>query len=150
MKTLLATLIFAFAALAQAEGVYRCGNTYSGKPCGPDAKMLVAPPLRQVALQKLTDNPPDAGRIAFNQQACVDAVRRAMKDPDAARMGPGSRGGASLDYIEGRTVQVVTYFVNANGKNSYGGYTGEKLHMCSFDPTEKVMLRTKEIGDAVR
>ena len=150
MKHALVALFFLPAALAQAQGVYRCGNSFSEQPCGPDAKVLQAPPVKLSSIRKLPDTPPADSVIEANKQTCAAAVRAAMKDPDAARVGAARRSGADVDYFNGRAFHVVTYFVNANGKNSYGGYTGDKLHICSFDPGETRLIRTAEIGPAVR
>ncbi|HEY3046819.1 MAG TPA: hypothetical protein VGJ72_05050 [Polaromonas sp.] len=146
-------LIFVLALLGatgHAQTMYRCGNTFSERPCGPDAKVLVQGPAKEQPLVALPDTPPSADVIEANKLACASAVRNAMKDPEAARIGTVTRSGPGVDYFQMRTFQVVIYFVNANGKNSYGGYTGEKLHMCSFDPSEKTIIRTRELGPAVK
>ena len=150
MKTVLATTLFLLATFAQGQGIYRCGNTFTQQPCGADAKVIQAAPVRAAAVKELPDNPPADSVIEANKLACVAAVRGAMKDPESARITPAKRSGPSVDYFNGERVNVVSYWVNANGKNSYGGYTGEKLHICSFDPDEKRIIRTTEIGPAVR
>ena len=150
MKTAFIVVFVAFAGFAQAQGIYRCGNTFSQQPCGADAKVVQAPPVRVAAMKALPDTPPADKVIEANKLACAAAVRSAMKDPESARMGEARRSRPDVDYFKGRSFHVVTYFVNANGKNSYGGYTGEKLHICSFDPDEKRIIRTAEIGPAIK
>lgn len=149
MKTVLAAAVFLPSAFAQAQGIYRCGNGFTEQPCGADAKVLQAPPARAVPVKELPDNPPPDSVIEANKLSCVAAIRSSMKDPESARITPAKRSGPSVDYFNGQRFNAVSYWVNANGKNSYGGYTGEKLHICSFDPGEKYIIRTAQIGPAV-
>ena len=150
MKTALATLLFLLTTFAHTQGIYRCGNSFTEQPCGADAKVVQTPQVRVASMKALPDTPPADSVIEANKLACAAAVRSAMKDPESARMGEARRSRPDVDYFKGRSFHVVTYFVNANGKNSYGGYTGEKLHICSFDPDETRIIRTAEIGPAVR
>lgn len=150
MKSALTILLFLLTAFAQAQGIYRCGNNFTQQPCGADAKVVQVAPVKLAAMKALPDNPPADSVIEANKLACVAAIRSGMKDPESARMGTARRSGADVDYFNGRSFHVVTYTVNANGKNSYGGYTGEKLHICSFDPDEKRIIRTAEIGPAIK
>lgn len=73
-----------------------------------------------------------------------------LKDADSARIKDVRRGGASMQYQDGRTFPGVSYFLTINAKNSYGGYTGEKLWTCTFDAAEKNLIRVREIGPSPR
>ncbi len=132
---------------ASAQGVYRCGNTFSEQPCGPDAKQIVAPPMKE-KLQ--ADTPPSQAVIAANLATCEKATRTKMKDPDAAQIKLIGRVGPSFMYSKGKRIQGVTYHIAANGKNSYGGYTGEKLYVCGFDTTEQTLIFSEETDRAPR
>ena len=138
---------------ASAQGVYRCGNEYSAQPCGANSKQVVAPPPPPAVSTStlpprphvLPDTkPPPVERIAANLALCESATRLKMKDPDAAKIRPIRRHGPTTVFIDGKFVHGIDYFVAANGKNSYGGYTGEKLFICAFDRAEMTLLRTSE------
>lgn len=101
-----------------------------------------APPVKAQRVSKLPDTPPAQELIEKNKATCTAAVRNGMKDPGAANMGTVSRLSSDVDYFNGQTFNVVSYAANANGKNSYGGYTGEKLQICSSDPDERRIVRT--------
>lgn len=139
------TLLLAVGA--NAQGVYRCGNTYSEHPCGRDAKQIVAPPVREVLPANL---PPSAAVVAANLATCVQATRAKMKDPDAAQIRVIGRAGPEFIYRAGKRMPGVTYHLAVNGKNSYGGFTGEKLYVCGFDATEQTLIFSEETDRAPR
>lgn len=132
---------------ASAQGVYRCGSTFSDQSCGPTARQIVAPVIKETLP---ADNPPPEAVIAANLALCEATVRRRMKDPGSAKITPIGRGGPDFMYRSGQRVQGVTYHVAANGKNSYGGYTGEKIHVCAFDAAERTLIFTEETDQAPR
>ena len=45
------------ASSAQAQTMYRCGNSYSDKPCGPEAKMLNEPKNKPAPIQAPVPSP---------------------------------------------------------------------------------------------
>lgn len=136
-----------FSTGAHAQGVYRCGNTFSERPCGPDAKQIMAPPMKETLR---ADTPPSADVIAANLALCERVTRAKMKDPESAKITPIGRVGPAFMYRAGKRVQGVAYHIAANGKNSYGGYTGEKLHVCGFDAAEQALIFSEETDKAPR
>ena len=149
MKTPLASLVlFPIFCFAQSA-MYKCGNTYSETSCGPDAKVMQAPKTPVVA-RVLIDKPPLDAVIADNSAKCEKQARAQMKDPFAAQIGPVLRGGLAVQYQDGRTYNGVNYFLDINGKNSYGAFTGARLWVCVFDEAETALLRVREIGPVPR
>lgn len=143
-------LFFIFCALssvASAQAVYRCGNTFTGTPCGPDAKVLVAPPPAPAKLEAPAYTPPPpADQIEANKATCEKKTRAAMKDPESTRIKSVSRAGRALQRLAGKSFYGVSYDMNVNAKNSYGAYTGEKLYNCVFSMDEKTYLGSQEIA----
>lgn len=153
MKTTLCAIIAMLTTCAFAQSaMYRCGNTYSETSCGADAKVLQAPKVKLLPVKAtpLVDHPPHESVIAGNIALCEKEARAKMKDPAAALITPARRGGLTLQYDHGRTYPGVDYLLNINGKNSYGGYTGEKLWNCVFNENETVLVRLYEVGPSVR
>jgi hypothetical protein len=64
--------------------------------------------------------------LAHYEAKALGAVRNSLKDPDGAR---GLRL-APLAPLIGDTTALI--FVIVNAKNSFGGYTGERLYAVSF------------------
>jgi hypothetical protein len=134
------------AATVSAQGLYRCGNTFSDQPCGPGAKVLVAPTETQRPPVKPADIPPSSEQIAANAATCERQTRSLLKDPESARIKDISRAGTALQYRSGKNFYGIDYRMNVNAKNSYGGYVGEKLYACVFALDEKTWLFSQEIG----
>lgn len=142
-------LLFIFCVLsstASAQAVYRCGNTFSGSPCGPDAKVVIAPPAPPPKLEMPATVPPPVEQIEANKAVCEAKTRAAMKDPESARIKSISRAGPSLQRLAGRSFYGISYDMNVNAKNSYGAYTGEKLYNCVFAMDERTFLGSQEIA----
>jgi hypothetical protein len=131
---LLATL----AGGASAQTLYRCGNTFSQTPCGEGAREVraagvaqpvVAPPLAPIDVKRETD-------LAAQ---CLYAIRSipAWKDRESLKISRPERATAGVARdVNGRRIAVVPWYAQVNAKNSYGGYTGDKMANCYFDSTE--------------
>ena len=137
-RTLFLAVIGTTAISTSAQSIYKCGSTFSDQPCGPDAKQIGKAPT--AALRLPADIPPSADRIAANLATCDRTTRASMKDPDAAKIRPIGRVGPAFQWKMGERVVGVNYAIAVNGKNSYGGYTGEKTYFCGFDSTETTMF----------
>lgn len=146
IRAALAVTMLFLVACANAQGVYRCGNTFSETPCGPDAKVLIAPPAAPAKLERPADIPPSAEKIEANKAVCEKKTREAMKDPESTKIKSVSRGGTALQRLAGRVFYGISYNMNVNAKNSYGGYTGEKLYNCVFSLDETTFLGIQEIA----
>ena len=77
---------------------------------------------------------------------CETAVRNQMKDPESARFKDMHRSRTDR-WCTKPPIQVRYYWVTVNGKNSYGGYVGEKPYRCALDMTESVVLGISQIGE---
>jgi len=141
-RTLFVAALGATTIAASAQSIYKCGNTFSELPCGPDAKQIGKPAPSEARL--LPDKPPSEDRIAANLALCERTVRTSLKDPGAAKIEPLGRVGPAFQYRMGERVAGVNYAVTANGKNSYGAYTGSKTFICGFDAAETSIFFTEE------
>lgn len=88
--TMLACLLL--PALASAQQLYRCGNTFSQTPCASDAAAVRLPP-------------PGGGQAATagsgGGQACGSAAMSALSRSDGSTL--------RVDAIEGGTSEVIQY-----------------------------------------
>lgn len=123
---------------AWAQTMYRCGSTFSQTPCGEGAREVRAPGVAQPVVA-----PPlaliDAAREGELAAICMDAIRMlpAWKDRDSLKIARPQRAAAGTARdVNGRRMAVVPWYGHVNGKNSYGGYVGDKLANCYFDSTE--------------
>jgi hypothetical protein len=128
----------ASASGAAAQTLYRCGNTFSQTPCGDGAREVraagvaqpvVAPPL----------GPIDGVRETDLAARCVHAIRSipSWKDRESLKVSRPERAAAGVARdVNGRRIAVVPWYAQVNAKNSYGGYTGDKMANCYFDSTE--------------
>ncbi len=136
-------LVFAAAHDAHAQKLYRCGSTFSQTPCGADAQEIkaagVPQPIPQPALESLAPE-----RYAEVRAMCERGIREqpAWKDPDSVKIRSIVRGARTIavTFESGRRRAVAPWYVTVNAKNSYGGYAGERLAECYFDPDEKTLL----------
>lgn len=89
--------------------------------------------------------PPSSQVIEANKKICLARIMALLKDPESARIGEITRShGPTPDYeTEKGWFPSISYTVSINAKNSYGGYTGSKVWACSFDLTEKEILRAR-------
>jgi hypothetical protein len=91
--------------------------------------------------------PPEPAKIEATKRTCETAVRAALKDPEGARVRDVTRMGPSILFISSdKTLPAVDYSMIVNGKNSYGGYAGEKPWLCVLDPGESNVIKVNEVG----
>lgn len=150
-----ALLLVAALFNAQAQKLYRCGNNFSQMPCGTEAKPMYrcggAPSetpcsenngISAKVLAELNKNPTNADRVEAMKAACLVWLRTtpAWKDRDSLKFGSVTRGKFDVTTINGSPTTVVSYLTTFNAKNSYGGYTGEKLALCYANEQENQIL----------
>ena len=122
-----------------AQKMYRCGSTYSQTPCGAEGKEIeiknTPAATSGVVTRKLPDNASAEVR-AKSTELCKLAVLGQLKDPDSAKFQNISRSNSlerRLPILNGPLVKTSGFNGYVNAKNSYGGYTGNKLFFCSVD-----------------
>lgn len=139
---------------AKEVGVSNNGPVSSSASAVAD---IQAAQLRAKKQAEQLGNPPnDPEQIKANKIACLTAIRSLLKDPDSARIGDFTRSeGYETDYAGGGNLildpsvkrgtwfPALLYSLPINAKNSYGGYTGNKLYSCSFDVTDKRLLKVR-------
>lgn len=74
----------------------------------------------------------NGGPIEAGKALCKAAAPKAVtwKDPGSLLVGEPFGGKMQVTQLHGVSVPSRLFFVPVNGKNSYGGYTGEKSLMC--------------------
>lgn len=134
-------LIFSLFLAQESYAVYRCGNTYSQTPCGPEAKKLnvQSTPANEGRAVPETSSE----RVEENIKLCEQMLREvpSWKDRESLRVTPVNRLPRTMVVdINGRKREVISYTSIVNGKNSYGAYQGERLAMCYFDLEDRNFL----------
>lgn len=129
----------------QAQTVYKCGGTYSQTPCGPNATALPLRPNGTASLGatlKLKDEASNQTKEA-SEALCLAGVKGGLKDPDSAKFRGVARNGAferPFPIATGPMTKIVSYSGYVNAKNSYGGYTGDRLFSCTLNFSEEKVL----------
>ena len=137
-----AVVLACVAPHAYAQKLYRCGNTFSQVPCGQDAQEVraagVPQPVPTTALAELTPE-----RHAEVQAMCERGIRMrpAWKDPDSVKITAIRRAKRTeVVTLGGKRREIAPWYAAVNAKNSFGGYTGEKIVDCYFDAKEEALL----------
>ena len=87
------------------------------------------------AFKKLPDKASEQMK-ALSLELCKTAVLRILKDPDSAKFLNVARSNSlerRLPALNGPLVKTAGFNGYVNAKNSFGGYTGNKLFFCSLD-----------------
>ena len=126
------------ASASQAQPVYRCGNTYSQKPCAADAQP--APVMRNTRPDGATPGAADgSGRGA---ELCKAQLPQAIRldDPYSAKI--EVMGGARHDVVRyaGQPTVSRRYAVLVNAKNLNGAYMGQRTFHCHLSEDEARLL----------
>jgi hypothetical protein len=120
---LIALIALALAPHAQAQQLYRCGNTYSQIPCAQDA------PAKRI-FSDAADGGTDAAGKGF-ALCSTHAVQAAeVQDPDTARIRPqGPRRSEVIQYA-GQPMQAHRYDLTIDAKGPTGRYAGPVGYSC--------------------
>lgn len=134
-------LFFASTA-AFAQDAYKCKvngtMVYQDSPCKAVGPAPAEP--------QLPDLPATNETIQRATALCETAVRNQMKDPESAKI-KDIRRSRTDRWCRTPPIQVRYYWMTVNGKNSYGGYVGEKPYRCALDMGESVVLGVAQIGE---
>lgn len=135
---LVATITLLLAGACSAQSMYRCGNTFSQNPCGPDAKEVAIKGVPQPVVQTPAD-PEKAEKI---KAACLRWVTEVpfWKDRDSIKFSKFTVAALTQETLNGVTQTVRPYIVMVNAKNSYGGYIGEVPYVCYADPSDNKIV----------
>lgn len=130
--------LFFASTVAFAQDAYKC--KVNGAMVIQDSPCKVAGPLPAAP-----DLPASEETIKQASALCEAAVRSSMKDPESARITNIHRGGIGKWCKPTRDVRY--YWMVVNGKNSYGGYVGEKPYRCALNMSETVVIGVAQIGE---
>lgn len=135
-----AALLLAGLHTADAQTVYRCGNTISQTPCGPDAeakRVLGAPPA-----------PASRPASPTGQALCAEAALQLSGTPEPAS--------ARVTQLAPRRVEVIRYAnqplaafrfeLAVDAKTAYGLYSGPRPFSCwlSEDQARVLQLQARQ------
>ena len=121
---------------AQAGGMYRCGNTFSDKPC-PDGREL-----KHYASG--TTQQDGGGPKELGAQLCRDRFVEhfRIENPESVRIRQVTGGQADIiDYGAGRQTTARTFQVEVMVLNAYGTFMGPELYRCHTTDDGRRLLR---------
>jgi hypothetical protein len=134
-RTLLTTLVAATlgAGAADAQTLYRCGNTYSQTPCAADAASARVP----------SSAAPDPASGTAGQELCATdgLAQLAFPDPESTRIRSVNRAGTEVIQYAGKSVVARRYNLLVNTRNVQGAYTGERVYPCYLSEDERRVLK---------
>jgi len=124
-QALLFSVLLLLAGQAGA-GMYRCGNTFSDKPCpGGEGKELKAYASGDTASDGQSP-------LAAGGKLCGDNLlqRFTFMDPDSVKI--RGIGGGQLEIIDyaSKKITARSYQLMVSEKNEHGAYTGESPYRC--------------------
>lgn len=122
-----------FAGTCSAQTMYRCGNTFSQNPCGPDAKEIAISGVPQPsAASRIVQTPVDPDKAERMKAECLVWIKEriAWKDRDSLKIGTTEAGLLRYSPLLGVEQVIREYTTPVNAKNSFGAYIGEKLVVC--------------------
>lgn len=124
---------------ATAQSIYRCGSTYSNRPCA-DAKVVDAPASAASA---------SGGNAGDDMQdhVCVRDIKSALAwfDPDSVKVTAVTGPGWESVKIGNQSIAAKRYVLTVNAKNSYGGYTGGREFVCNVSPATGKILEFRQL-----
>ena len=142
MKLFVLVAGFVLSLPSFGQDAYRCKK--------PDGSMVIQDsPCRVQGPAPIVQDLPANDETVRNASALCDAaVRAEMKDPEAARVSNIRRG--RIGKWCRPNIDVRYYWMVVNGKNSYGGYVGDKPYRCALDMSESTVLGVAQIGEHER
>lgn len=116
-----------------SQTMYRCGNTFSQTPCGPNSSTSLIP--KSGGSTTVADH---KARVQEMKAICAELVRGlpAWKDASSVVLDGVYRGKAEVRTIHGQPLVVIPYYAMADGKNSYGAYPGKRPYACYANESE--------------
>jgi len=133
-------LLLVAALPVSAQQMYRCGTSFSDKPCGTGQQVIGEPAQAArpaPAAVPLVDLPADPATVEAATAACIARLGKdiAFRDPESVKVLRVQRRG--LYHVgDGKTPSRI-YLMEVNAKNAFGGYTGAKDFFCHTDPTNE-------------
>jgi len=154
MKRLLSVAVLGIAASgALAQAVNKCTDsegkvTYQVADCPKSAQGAQRLSFPASAPAVAQGKPPTSEVLEKNKKLCLSMLRHGVswKDPDSIKLDEVHRLGSGPSMrMNGQT--VIRYTTDVNGKNSYGGYTGNRLAICEFDLAETKVQHVHVVED---
>jgi len=127
------TLALLLPMFADAQTLYRCGNTYSQTPCAADAA-----PVRARA-----DAVADSAPGPKGGELCAAAAPKMLRlpDPESVRIESVEKAPAEVIQYADKPTAAHQYIVSINAKNVYGAYEGAQAYVCHVSEDERRILK---------
>ncbi len=126
-------LLLALPSALQAQGLYRCGNTYSQTPCAPDA---TARPIFSGAAPEKAQ-----GLTGYDLCAAAAPAAAGTPEPESARVRQLSPRKAEVIQYAGQGVAAHRYDLGVDAKTRYGVYSGETPFSCWVSEDQARILK---------
>jgi hypothetical protein len=124
------------APAAQAQQLYRCGNTFSQVPCAPDATKLRTPSGSS------GPDAPGAPALKGKELCAAEAPRQlGVNDPENIRVDSVVRGSAEVIQYAGQPMAARSYQVNLIYRNQAGVFATARPVICYLSEDERRVLK---------
>ena len=127
------TLALLVPMYADAQMLYRCGNTYSEMRCAADAA-----PVRARA-----DVVADSAPGPKGGELCAAAASKMLRLPEleSVRIESVEKAPAEVIQYADKPTAAHQYIVRVNAKNVYGAYEGAQAYACHVSEDERRILK---------
>ncbi len=136
--TLLSAIGLAIGPAGAWAQVYKCGSTFSDRPCGTNATKISG-----AGASNSTDSTATVGEgLPEYVTICLNAIRAQVNfvDREALRVDGHSKKWETFQYADRPMAgQKVTLSINAMGPN--GSYTGARNYTCYMSEDARRVLR---------
>lgn len=128
-----ASLVLVGLPAAQAQSLYRCGNTFSQTPCAADA----------ASARVSGSAAPDAAPAAPGGTVCANEGVAQMRfpDPESTRVLAVRKAGTEVIQYAGKPMAARRYNVIFNTRGANGAYLGERAFACYLSEDERRVLK---------
>lgn len=132
--------LFFASTVAFAQDAYKC--KVNGAMVIQDSPCKVAGPSGPAP-----NTPEELAAIETGKALCKEIAPKAVswKDPESLRIGEVIPGKVASTEVNGKRIRGRHFSVPVNAKNSYGGYTGEKILVCITSEDGQSVLKVSTI-----
>ena len=127
------TALLVVPALAEAQQLYRCGNTYSQTPCAAAASAVRIAPVAA----------PEPAPGSHGKELCTSSAPRLLgfNDPQSARIESVVKANSEVIQYAGQPMVARKYVLSINATNAYGAYVGARPYACFLSEDEHRILK---------
>ena len=132
-RLLLSIALLLPCGFAAAQQMYRCGNTFSQTPCGPDAAARTLP----------SASAPEGASGPSGYELCAVAARRLHggPEPETARIERVGDRRSEVIQFSGQPLAAQRYDLSIDARTTNGVFSGPRLFGCWLSEDQRRVLQ---------